>query len=92
MDNKEMEMKKLDTEELEPVAGGADTPAELAFYEYIDKYKEEHGPEYGEQIVGNRKTWVYKTEEDFEIGSKLQSKANRERYELDHIWKETDDE
>ena len=32
MDNKEMEMKELKFEELDRVAGGADTPEQLAFW------------------------------------------------------------
>jgi len=49
MDNKEMEIKKLDTEELEPIAGGEDLDAELKYYNYLDflkrKYKFSIGPD-----------------------------------------------
>ena len=41
MDNKEME--KLDLEELDRPAGGADTPEQLAFWDYRDEMVEKYG-------------------------------------------------
>ena len=37
MENNEMEKVKLETEELDPVAGGADLPSHLAYDEYWDE-------------------------------------------------------
>ena len=43
MDNKEMEKKKMNPEELDQVAGGADTPEQLAFWDYRDEMVEKYG-------------------------------------------------
>ena len=41
MDNKEME--KMNLEELDGVAGGADTPEQLAFWDYRDEMVAKYG-------------------------------------------------
>ena len=43
MDNKEMEKKELEFEDLDRVAGGADTPEQLAFWDYRDEMVEKYG-------------------------------------------------
>ena len=43
MDNKEMEMKELEFEDLDRVAGGADTDEELAYWEFRDKMIKKYG-------------------------------------------------
>ena len=43
MDNKEMEKKELEFEELDRVAGGADTPEELKYWEFMEKMKKKYG-------------------------------------------------
>ena len=43
MDNKELEMNDLELEELRKAAGGADTPEQLAFWEYRDEMVEKYG-------------------------------------------------
>ena len=43
MDNKEMEKKELEFEDLDRVAGGADTDEELAYWEFRDKMIKKYG-------------------------------------------------
>ena len=43
MDNKEMEMKELEFEDLDRVAGGADTDEELAYWEFRDQMLKKYG-------------------------------------------------
>ena len=43
MDNKEMEMNELELEELRKAAGGADTPEQLAFWDYRDEMVAKYG-------------------------------------------------
>ena len=52
MENKEMEMKKLDTEELDPVAGGRidNTPAGIAFHDYARELREKYNIPQGQRI------------------------------------------
>ena len=43
MDNKELEMNDLELEELRKAAGGADTPEQLAFWDYRDEMVAKYG-------------------------------------------------
>ena len=74
MDNQEMEKKELEFEDLERVAGGADTPEELKYWEFREKVLKKYG-----SIIGITDM------KDYNILTYLRNQAKASREELDRI-------
>ena len=72
MDNKEMEKKELEFEDLERVAGGADTDEELAYWEFRDQMKKKYGSITGITSMKDYTILTYKRD---------MAKASREKLE-----------
>ena len=72
MDNKEMEKKELEFEDLDRVAGGADTDEELAYWEFRDQMKKKYGSITGITSMKDYNILTYKRD---------MAKASREKLE-----------
>ena len=76
MENKEQEMKKLDTEELDPVTGGADMPTSSDYHAYANKLREKYNIPQGQRIP----RW-FLTREELHTYFDLRRQASQEEHD-----------